>query len=87
MWVDPDEDPRLFGGSIRRGSLEWVIMYAKRWSVERVFSRWKGPSGCLGRHYFRGRAKIELHTRLQMLAYLEKVLSKLRAEAEMPRAA
>ena len=87
VWVDPDDDPWLFGGSIRRGSREWLIMYAKRWSVERVFSRWKGSTGCLGRHYFRGRAKIELHTRLQMLAYLEKVLSKLRAAAEMPMAA
>ena len=86
VWVDPDDDPRLFGGNIRRGSREWLIKYAKRWKVERVFSRWK-LVGRLGRHYFRGRAKIELHTRLQMLAYLEKVLSKLRAAAEMPTAA
>ena len=41
VWVDPDDDPRLFGGSIRRGSPEWRSKYMKRWSIERVFSRWK----------------------------------------------
>ena len=86
VWVDPDEDPRLFGGTIRRGSRKWLIKYAKRWSVERVFSRWK-EVGHLRRHYFRGRDKIELHTLLQMLAHLVYVLAKLEVEAEVKAAA
>ena len=86
VWVDPDEDPWLFGGSIRRGSHEWRTMYPRRWSVERVFSLWKGPTGCLGHHYFRGRATVELHAQLQLLTHLIGVLAELE-EREMPMAA
>ena len=80
VWVDPDDDPRLHGGSIRRGSREWLVKYDKRWSVERVFGHWKDV-GYLRHHYFRGRDKIELHTLLQMLAHLVYILAKLEVEA------
>jgi len=85
VWVDPDDDPWLFGRKIRRGSREWKRMYRKRWSVERVFVRWK-EDGCLGRHYFRGKKKIELHIQLAILTYLVRGLRKLE-KAEMKLAA
>ena len=78
-WEDPEQNVRLFGGAIRRGSPEWRSKYRKRWSIERVFSRWK-THGPLRDHYFRDRARIHLHIQLQMLALQTTTLTKLRTE-------
>ena len=67
FWVNPRENIRLFGGEIRRGSEEWDLVYRKRWSVERVFSRWK-VEGRLNDHRFRQGKTIRLYSMLQMLA-------------------
>ena len=77
-WEDPEENIRLFGGRIRRGSPEWKRAYRKRWSIERVFSRWK-TNGRLTAHHFRDRARIHLHIQLQMLALQARILTKLSA--------
>ena len=50
--VNPKENSRLFGSGVRRGSEEWDLTYRKRWSVERVFSRWK-VEGRLNGYRFR----------------------------------
>ena len=63
-WENPEDNIRLFGGRIRRGSPEWKAMYAKRWSVERVFSRWK-EQGFLERHCYFGLRRVSAHARLQ----------------------
>ena len=78
-WEDPEQNIRLFGGRIRRGSPEWKRTYRKRWSIERVFSRWN-TFGRLRSHYFRDQARIHLHMQLQMLALQATILAKLRAE-------
>ncbi len=65
-WEDPKQDIRLFGGRIRRGSPQWREKYAKRWSVERMFSQWKYP-GRLERHRYFGLAKVRMHAMFQML--------------------
>ena len=78
-WEDPEQNIRLFGGKIRRGSPEWKRTYRKRWSIERVFSRWN-TFGRLRSHYFRDRARIHLHMQLQMLALQATILTKLRVE-------
>ena len=79
-WEDPEENVRLFGGAIRRGSPEWRSKYRKRWSIERVFSRWK-THGRLRNHFFRDRKTIHLHMQLQMLALQATILTKLMAES------
>lgn len=74
--VDPEEDIRLFGGAIRRGSPEWKEKYKGRYGVERLFAWWK--VGCaLEGHYFRGKANIELHTLLTALAYQARQIARL----------
>ena len=78
-WEDPEQNVRLFGSAKRRGSPEWRSKYRKRWSIERVFSRWK-THGHLRNHFFRDRAKIHLHTQLQMLAIQATILIKLMAK-------
>ena len=65
--VDPADNIRLFGGTIRRGSPEWDEAYEGRQGVERLFAWWKGRS--LEEHYFRGEANVKLHTLLTVLAY------------------
>ena len=77
--VNPKEDVRLFGGDIRRGSEEWDLVYNKRWSVERVFSRWK-VEGRLNEHRFRQDKTIQLHSMFQMLALQAVVLTRMKAE-------
>ncbi len=67
MNVNPESDVRLFGGAIRRDSPEWKKTYAKRWSVERVFSGWKSR-GSLEDHSFRGLSRIRLLALLYALA-------------------
>ena len=78
--IDPDRDIRLFGGDIRRGSAEWNAAYHKRWSVERVFSRWKGR-GRIKDHYRRGWNSVNLLAQLHMLSLLTRRLVELNAKA------
>ncbi len=77
--VNPKEDVRLFGGEVRRSSEEWDTEYRKRWSVERVFSRWK-VEGRLNAHRFREMKTIRLHAMLQMLALQAVILTRMKAE-------
>ena len=81
VWENPEDNIRLFGGAIRRASVEWKAMYAKRWSVERVFSRWK-EKGRLERHCYFGLRRVSAHAGLQMLmslaAHLNQVLAEVR---------
>ena len=51
-WEGPEQNIRLFGWRIRRGSPEWKRTYRKLWSIERVFSRWN-TFGRMRSHYFR----------------------------------
>ena len=83
--VNPQEDVWLFGGDVQRGSDEWKQGYKKRWSVERVFRRWK-VEGRLNDHRFRQRKTIRLHAMLQMLAPQAVVLTRMKA-GEIPPAA
>ena len=78
FWVNPRENIRLFGGEIRRGSEEWDLVYHKRWSVERVFSRWK-VEGRLKDHRFRQDKTIHLHAMFQMLALQAAILTRMKA--------
>ena len=55
--VDPEDDIRLFGGTIRRGTPEWDEGYKGRYGVERLYAWWKVGSALEG-HYFRGKAKL-----------------------------
>jgi len=82
-WEDPEQDIRLFGGKIRRASQEWATKYAKRWSVERLFSRWK-EQGRLEHHCYMGLAKIRLHTTIQMLVTLAKEAAKFTLPMQIP---
>ena len=79
-WEDTEQNIRLFGGRIRRGSPEWDAAYHKRWSVERVFSRWKDP-GRLERHKYFGLRRVSAHARLQMLTSLAERLAQVKAAA------
>ena len=85
FWVNPKENVRLFGGDVRRGSDEWKQGYKKRWSVDRVFSRWK-VEGRLNNHRFRQKKTIRLHAMLQMLALQAVILTRMKA-GEVPLAA
>ena len=58
--------------------MEWKQGYKKRWSVERVFSRWK-VDGRLNDHRFRRKKTIRLHAMLQMLALQAVVLTRMKA--------
>ena len=79
-WEDPEQNIRLLGGAIRRGSPEWRRKYRKRWSIERVCSRWR-THGRLRNHFFRDRVRIHLHMQLRMLALQATILTKLIAES------
>ncbi len=81
-WEDPEQDVRLFGGKIRRASPEWDEKYHKRWSVERLFSRWK-EQGRLERHCYMGLAKLRLHATLQMLVSLAAEAVKYQAPMQL----
>ena len=83
-WENPEDNIRLFGGAIRRGSPEWKAMYGKRWSVERVFSRWK-KQGRLERHCYFGLRRVSAHARLQMLMSLAAQLDQFLAEKATER--
>ena len=82
-WEDPEQDIRLFGGKIRRASPEWALKYAKRWSVERLFSLWKYP-GRLEQHCYMGLAKIRLHPLLQMLVSLAEKTANFTLPVQLP---
>ena len=56
---------------------------SKRWSVERVFSRWKQQAR-LNDHCLRGWSCVNLLTQLHMLALLSSKLIELKAEARAP---
>ena len=77
--VDPETNVWLFGGRLRRMNPEWRRLYRKRWSVERVFSQWKGI-GRLNAHRFRSHLSMALHVRLQMLAHLATTLTAMLGE-------
>ena len=68
IFVNPRENLWLFGGDVRRGSEEWDLTYRKRWSVERVFSR------------FKQNKTIQLHSMFQMLALQAVILTRMTAE-------
>ncbi|MCY4652813.1 MAG: hypothetical protein OXC95_06565, partial [Dehalococcoidia bacterium] len=76
FWVNPQENVRLFGGDIRRGSDEWKQGYNRRWSVENVFSRWKVEDR-LNDHRFQQKKTIWLYAMLQMPALQAVILTRL----------
>ena len=57
--MNPEDDIRLSGEAVRRDDPDWEATYGKRWSVERVFSRWKDKS-VLESRYFRGLSGVGL---------------------------
>lgn len=77
VWVNPEDDIRLFGGALRRDGPEWRAKYRMRWTVERVFSELK-REGHIDRHHFRGKAKVETLVILQVMFLAAKVLSRVR---------
>ncbi len=74
---NPEEDLRLFG-VIRRNSKQWKAIYAKRWSVERVFKSAK-ESRRLERHCLRRLNQINLHALMSTLTYQVSALVKVLA--------
>ena len=84
--MNPESDVRLFGGAIRRDSPEWKKTYAKRWSVERVFSGWKSR-GSLEDHSFRGLSKIRLLALLYALAGVSAKIVEVKKTDSSPMAA
>ncbi|MCY3638867.1 MAG: transposase, partial [Chloroflexi bacterium] len=83
--IDPTDNIRLFGGTIRRGSPEWDDKYEGRQGVERLFAWWKDRS--LEEHYFRGEANVKLHTLLTVMAYLALQLAQLSGAVLVDKAA
>ena len=79
-WEDPEQNIRMFGERIRRGSPEWDALCYKRWSGESVFSRRK-DHGRLERHRYFGLRRVSAHTRLPMLLSLAERLIQVKAAA------
>lgn len=77
-WQDPQEDIRLFGAAIRRDRPEWRALYAKRWSVARLFSALQ-DSRSLETHHVRGLRRITLHILMAFLTCQAQVLVNLPA--------
>ena len=75
---DPTEYLRVLGGQTRRGSPEWDALYARRWSVERVFKSLK-ESRRLDEHCTRGLKQITLHALMATLTYQANALVKVLA--------
>ena len=86
MRVNPEEDIRLFGGAIRRDGPEWKMLYRKRWSVERVFGRWKDKT-VLQSHLFRGLSSMRLLILLYALNTCAANLAKEIQRETLPAAA
>ena len=84
--VNPDDDIRLFGGPVRRDGPEWKRIYRKRWSVERVFSRWKDRS-VLNSHSFRGLPRVRLLIQLYAIAYVAARIAEVKNNYPLPMAA
>ena len=84
--VNPEDDIRLFGGAIRRDGPEWKMAYNKRWSVERVFSKWK-HGNVLVSHSFRGLSSMRLLIMLYALMDSAATLAEARVEEAFPVAA
>ena len=78
---DPTVSPelmRILGPITRRNSPKWKELYAKRWSVERLFKTLK-ESRRLETHCVRGAAHIALHSIMATLTYQSSALVKVRA--------
>ncbi|MCY4655022.1 MAG: transposase [Dehalococcoidia bacterium] len=75
--VNPEDDIRLFGGAIRRDGPEWETTYRKRWSVERVFKRYKERS-VLDNHSFRRISRVRLLIQMYAITYVATRLAEKR---------
>ncbi len=84
--VNPEDDIHLFGGAIRRDGPEWKKKYPKRWSDERVFSRWKERS-VLDNHSFRGLSRIRLLTQMYAITHVAARLAEKKNTGTLPAAA
>ena len=84
--VNPEDDIRLFGGAIRRDSPEWKMTYRKRWSVERVFSRWKDRH-VIDNHSFRGLSRVRLLVQMYAITYVAAKLMEVKSAETLPMAA
>ena len=84
--VNPEDDIRLFGGAIRRDSLEFTLRYNKRPSSERVFSRWKDHN-VLESHSFRGLSKVRLLLQLYAIAEVAAKIVEVKNADTLPVAA
>lgn len=84
--VNPEGDLRLLGGAIRRDGPKWKWTYRKRWSVERVFSRWK-KQNILDNHSFRGLARVRLLVQMYAITYVAARLAEVEGIETLPIAA
>ncbi|MCY4652920.1 MAG: hypothetical protein OXC95_07115, partial [Dehalococcoidia bacterium] len=84
--VIPESDIRLFGGAVRRDSPEFKMKYNKRWSTERVFSRWKDHN-VLESHSFRGLSSVRLLLQLYAIADVAAKIAEVKATGTLPVAA
>jgi hypothetical protein len=71
VWLKPEY---CISTEVPRGSESWGELYAKRVSVEMVFSRLKAHRR-LDSHYIRGFDKVRLHCLLSVLSLQAKVVS------------
>ena len=76
VWEDPTRNIRWFGGSVRRGSEAWRVLYSKRQAIERVFKSIK-ESRRLESHCVRGLVQITLHSLMSALMYQATILARL----------
>ncbi len=84
--VNPADDIRLFGGAIRRDGPEWKMTYRKRWSVERVFKRYKERS-VLDNHSFRGISRVRLLVQMYAITYVAARIAERKNTNTLPIAA
>ena len=84
--VNPEDDIRLFGGAIRRDGPEWKMTYRRRWSVERVFSRWKDRN-VIDNHSFRGLSRVRLLVQMYAITYVATKLMEVKSVETLPMAA
>ena len=82
VWEDlgQNQNLRLFG-PIRRQSLEWKTLYAKRQAVERTFKSLK-ESRRLERHCVWGLRQVRLHSLMAVLVYQATALVTVQAGAK-----
>ena len=84
--LQPDDDVRLLGGSIRRDSDEWNMAYNERPSVERVFSPWKHRHA-LESYSLRGLPRVRLLIQMYAIAEVAAKIVKVRSIAALPMVA